>query len=273
MMLLRMAVRFSGFTRQMSQRTLCNAQQLLNFVCPTTRVFHAGTARTWRVRPGSVARNSAHVRTVFFALAVLLGLVAPVAAQTTGPVPKSDRAAPAATPAPGPPAPARPKPPRDKRAQLDALFEALRLAPDEASAKVLSERLDSLLSETNSTGADVLMARANVAAEAKQYDLSIALLDEVVEQDPDSVAGFSRRATVLYLQDDYIGALADIREVLAREPRHFTVMLGLAMILRELGDDAHALEAARRALAVNPHLTAAKDLESQLATKVDGRGI
>ncbi|WP_245263363.1 tetratricopeptide repeat protein [Azorhizobium doebereinerae] len=203
------------------------------------------------------------------ALALTLALAAPLAAQTTGPVPgTANREPPAATDA----AP-RPKPPRDKRAQLDALFEALRLAPDDASATALSDRLDALLSETSSTAGDLLVARANAAAEAKQYDLSLALLDEVVEIEPDSLAGFSRRATVLYLQDDYAGALADIREVLAREPRHFTMLMGLAMILRELGDDARALEAARRALAVNPHLAPAKELESQLATKVDGRGI
>lgn len=268
-----MAFRFSGFSSRLSRHRVCNAVRRLDCACRTDTVSHGGTARSSPVFPTVSHRNSAVIRVATLALAALLGLSLPLAAQTTGPVPKSDRETPAVPADAGQPAPARPKLPRDKRAQLDATFEALRLAPDEASAKILAERLDNLLSETNSTGADILLARANLAAEAKQYDLSVALLDEVVEQDPDSLAGFSRRATVLYLQDDYSGAMADIREVLAREPRHFTILLGMAMILRELGDDAHALEAARRALAINPHLTAAKEMESQLATKVDGRGI
>lgn len=270
MMRSHMAFRFSGFTSRLSRHRVINVVQRLGNVCRMTPMSHAGTARPSPVFPVHFRRNSAVIRRCVLALTALVGLSLPLAAQTTGPVPKSNREAPAAAPDA---APARPKLPRDKRAQLDAMFEALRLAPDEASAKILAERLDNILSETNSTGADILLARANLAAEAKQYDLSVALLDEVVELDPDSLAGFSRRATVLYLQDDYTGAMADIREVLAREPRHFTILLGMAMILRELGDDAHALEAARRALAINPHLTAAKELESQLATKVDGRGI
>ncbi len=272
-MLSRTALRISGFIRRLSRTRVLDAVRRLDFVCRIPRVSHAGTARPSPLFPGISHRNSAVIRLCAIAVTALVGLSLPLAAQTTGPVPKSGREAPAATPDTGPSAPARPKLPRDKRAQLDAMFEALRLAPDEASAKILAERLDTLMSETTSTGADILLARANLAADSKQYDLSVALLDEVVEQDPDSLAGFSRRATVLYLQDDYAGAMADIREVLAREPRHFTILLGMAMILRELGDDAHALEAARRALAINPHLTAAKELESQLATKVDGRGI
>ncbi|MGU3494688.1 tetratricopeptide repeat protein [Xanthobacteraceae bacterium A53D] len=218
----------------------------------------------------------------FFALALGLALSGPLAAQITGPVPggpkpdiqnKQDR--PDAKPdgQPSGETNARAKLPRDKRAQLDTLFEALKVAPDESTASALTDRLDSMMSETGSTAGDLLLARANAAADAKKYDLSLALLDEVVEIEPDSVAGFSRKATIYYLQDDYSNALLNIREVLAREPRHFTMWLGLAMILRDIDDEPRALEAVRKALAVNPHLSAAKELESQLAVKVDGRGI
>ncbi|WP_244644703.1 tetratricopeptide repeat protein [Azorhizobium oxalatiphilum] len=223
-------------------------------------------------------------------LALTAGSIGASHAQVTGPVPgtpkqdlqrqdsprtappKADAAPKDESRAPGETT-ARAKLPRDKRTQLDALFEALKLAPDESSASAVADRLDALLSETNSTAGDLLMARANAAAEAKKYDLSLALLDQVVEIEPDSVAGFSRRATIYYLQDDYTAALADIREVLAREPRHTTMLMGFAMILRELGDEPRALEAVRKALAVNPHLASAKELEGQLAVKVDGRGI
>lgn len=206
-------------------------------------------------------------RRMALVLAVALAAASQAEAQTTGPVPSRPEATAPAETAP------RPKPPRDKRTQINALFEALRLAPDEATAEAVGERLEPLLGETQSTAGELLLARANAAAEAKQYDLALALLDQVVEIEPDSLAGFSRRATVYYLQDDYADALLDIREVLAREPRHYTMLLGLAMILREIGDEPRALEAARKALAVNPNLAPAKELVSQLATKVDGRGI
>lgn len=198
-------------------------------------------------------------------LAAGLFAVAPVLAETAprrpgGPEAASEQAA-------------RPTPPRDKRVQLDALFEALRLSPDETSSKALGTRLDSVFAHTNSASADLLMARAEVAAEAKEYDLALELLDAALIIAPDNLALLSRRASIKYVQDDYAGALADIGEVLTREPRHYTALLGLALIMREVGDDKHALEAARKALSVNPHLDAAKEIVDDLEVSVEGREI
>jgi Flp pilus assembly protein TadD len=67
--------------------------------------------------------------------------------------------------------------------------------------------------------------------------------------------------------------MADIREVLSREPRHFGALAGLGMILEELGDDKQALEAYRKALAVNPHMRRIPDLVKTLTEKVEGRDI
>jgi len=61
--------------------------------------------------------------------------------------------------------------------------------------------------------------------------------------------------------------------VLAREPRHFGALSGLGIILQELGDDKHALDAFRRALAIHPHLERVPDLVQKLSEKVDGRDI
>ncbi|MEP9354119.1 hypothetical protein ABLE93_11045 [Xanthobacter sp. KR7-65] len=183
---------------------------------------------------------------------------------------------PQAGPQPSAPAeatPARPRLPRDKRTQLEGLFAALKVAPDERSAKMIADRLDQIFSESGSPSADVLMARANAAAEAKEYDLALRLLDQVVEIEPDYLGALSKRATIFYMRDDYGAALADIREVLAREPRHYAMLYGLALIFREIGDDKRALVAVRQALAVNPRLDGAEEMERQLAIKVEGRGI
>lgn len=185
-----------------------------------------------------------------------------------------------AMPQPGPPsaapgdaAPARPRLPRDKRTQLEGLFAALKVAPDDRSAKMIADRLDQIFGDSGSPSADLLMARAAAAAEAKEADLALQLLDAVIEIEPDYIGALSRRATILYMRDDYGAALADIREVLAREPRHFAMLYGLALIMRDLGDDKRALQAVRQALAVNPRLDGASELEAQLTIKVEGRPI
>lgn len=169
--------------------------------------------------------------------------------------------------------PARPRLPRDKRSQLEGLFAALKVAPDERSAKMIADRLDQIFTESGSPSVDLLMVRANAALEARDYDLALKMLDQVIEIEPDYIGALSRRATILYMRDDYGAALVDMREVLLREPRHYAMLYGLALIFREFGDDKRALDAVRKARAVNPRLDGADDMERQLSIKVEGREI
>jgi tetratricopeptide (TPR) repeat protein len=111
------------------------------------------------------------------------------------------------------------------------------------------------------------------AADEKDYDLAIRLLGAVIELKPDYAEGWNRRATIFYLKKDYAHAVADIREVLVREPRHFGALSGLGLILQEIGDEKHALEAYRRALAIDPHLEHVADVVKTLSEKVEGRDI
>jgi len=156
---------------------------------------------------------------------------------------------------------------------LDTLFEALKIAPDADSAKAIENRIWAVWMISGSDTCGLLMGRAKAAADEKDYDLAIKLLDAVIEIKPDYVEGWNRRATVYYLMNDYGHSLADIREVLTREPRHFGALAGLGLILQELGDDAHALQAYRRALAINPHLEHVGETVKALREKVEGRDI
>jgi tetratricopeptide (TPR) repeat protein len=95
----------------------------------------------------------------------------------------------------------------------------------------------------------------------------------VIEIRPNYTEAWNRRATIYYLQKDYGRALSDLREVLLREPRHFGALSGLGLILQEIGDEKHALEAYRRALAINPHLENIEEAIKNLREKVEGRDI
>ncbi len=132
----------------------------------------------------------------------------------------------------------------DKTQNLDRLFAALKVAPDDESA-----------------------------ADNKDFDLAIRLLNAIIDIRPDFTEAWNRRATVYYTKKDFGRALADIHEVLAREPRHFGALSGLGIILQELGDEKHALDAFRRALAIHPHLERVPDLVKSLGEKIEGRDI
>jgi tetratricopeptide (TPR) repeat protein len=156
---------------------------------------------------------------------------------------------------------------------LDTLFAALKIAPDEESAKAIEQRIWALWMNPGSDTCSLLMTRVKVATDAKDYDLALKLLNAIVEIKPDYVEAWNRRATIYYLKNDFGHAIADIREVLAREPRHFGALSGLGMMLQELGDDKDALTAYREALAVDPHLEHIPDVVKTLAEKVEGREI
>ena len=167
-----------------------------------------------------------------------------------------------------------PRPGRgDRTYSLDTLFDALKIAPDAESAKAIEDRIWAMWSYSVSDTCNLLMGRIKAAIDDKDYEVALKLLDAVIEIKPDYTEAWNRRATVDYLKNDYARALADIREVLAREPRHFGALSGLGLILQELGDDKHALEAYRKALAIDPHLEHVDEAVKTLTDKVEGRDI
>jgi tetratricopeptide (TPR) repeat protein len=173
-----------------------------------------------------------------------------------------------------PEAPAKlPKLGPDKTRGLDFLFGALKAAPDEASAKHVEARIWALWLQTPSDTAALLMLRAKAAMDAQQSDVAIKLLDAVIKLRPDYVEAWNRRATLYYLKNDYAHSLADIQQVLIREPRHFGALAGLGMIMQDVGDDKRALDAFRKALDINPHLEKVPEMVKTLSEKVEGRDI
>jgi tetratricopeptide (TPR) repeat protein len=173
-----------------------------------------------------------------------------------------------------PEAPAKlPKIGADRSRGLDFLFGALKVAPDEASAKHVEARIWALWMQTPSDTTALLMMRAKAAMDAQQMDVALKLLDAVIKLRPDYVEGWDRRATLYYLQNDYARSLEDIEQVLVREPRHFGALAGLGMIMQALGDEKRALDAFRKALAVNPHLDKVPEMVKTLTEKVEGRDI
>jgi tetratricopeptide (TPR) repeat protein len=156
---------------------------------------------------------------------------------------------------------------------LDRLFDALKVAPDNESAKYVENRIWAMWIATDSDTTTLLMSRVKAAVDAKDTDLGIKLLTAIINIKPDYLEAWNRRATLYDTKKDFEDSLADIHEVLKREPRHFGALSGLGMIMQEVGDDKHALEAFRRALAVHPHLEHIPDLVKQLTDKVEGRAI
>jgi tetratricopeptide (TPR) repeat protein len=167
-----------------------------------------------------------------------------------------------------------PKLPRGERNRnLEFLFGALKVAPDDASAKSIEDRIWAVWTGAGTETTNLLMSRAKKAMDDNDYDLALRVLGAVVEIKPDFTEAWNRRATVYFMKKDYGNSLADIGKVLTREPRHFGALSGLGLIMQEIGDDKLALDAYRKALEVYPRLKGINDKVKSLREKVEGRDI
>jgi tetratricopeptide (TPR) repeat protein len=167
-----------------------------------------------------------------------------------------------------------PKAPKGDRARnIDFLFDALKAAPDADIAKQVENRIWAIWLSSGSDTADLLMSRVKGAIEAKDTRLAIQLLGSIIDIRPDYIEAWNRRATLFFALKDYGRAMADIQEVLNREPRHFGALAGLGMILEEVGETKQALDAYRKALAINPHMQKIPEQVKALSEKVEGRDI
>ena len=160
-----------------------------------------------------------------------------------------------------------------RRATLDDLFARLAAAQDDTEAKGIATLIERRWLRSGSDTADLLMTRATEALNAKEYPLAIELLDRVITLQPDWAEAWNRRATAFFLLDDPASSMADIRQVLTREPRHFGAWAGLGHIYMAGGDKKRALEAYRKALAIYPKLEQVREMLDRLAPEVDGRDI
>lgn len=136
----------------------------------------------------------------------------------------------------------------------EALLGALAAADSQAAANDLVPQIwQHWLTAPDAAAQEVLdaaMARRQVA----DYVGALKHLDRLVESYPDYAEGWNQRATIYFLVGDFDASLADVAEVLAREPRHFGALSGKAMIYYQQGRLPLAQLAVREALKVHPFL-------------------
>lgn len=156
---------------------------------------------------------------------------------------------------------------------LEGLFARLARAEDKEKAEVLEKAVWQIWLRSGSDTVDVLMQQSIKAMNDERMDAALAILDVVTEIAPSYPEGWNKRATVLYVQQQYEASLRDIAKVLELEPRHFGALSGKGLIRRAQGKDAEALEAFRDALKVHPFLEGAEQAIKELKIKVEGQGI
>jgi len=160
----------------------------------------------------------------------------------------------------------------EKRAvRLDALFTRLASTDDADEGDTIIEEIWRVWLQSGRPEIDALMQKTLALLQAGEPRAAMPLLDTIVERAPDWAEGWNKRATVLYVLDEYDRSLADIDKVLALEPRHFGALAGRGLIHIARENYRAALEDYRRARAVNPFLQGAAQMIPTLERRIGER--
>lgn len=139
-------------------------------------------------------------------------------------------------------------------AALDALFARLRVAPDAEAARGLTDQIWIYWTTPSDPALAAQMQDVLMLRQQADFPAVIGLLDEIIAAHPDYAEAFNQRATIYYLLRNYQRSMADIEQVLELEPRHFGALVGRAVMYENLGQHDEALADMRRALAIHPFL-------------------
>ena len=142
----------------------------------------------------------------------------------------------------------------DRSAELSALIDEARAAPNDMAGRAVSDKMWAIWATAPDEIAQEMLDRGMVARRVADYLAAIKAFDDLVAYCPDYAEGYNQRAFVHFLAGAYDTAIVDLRLALDRSPRHVAALAGLALSLMGLGQDGAAQVVLRQALALNPWL-------------------
>jgi tetratricopeptide (TPR) repeat protein len=163
--------------------------------------------------------------------------------------------------------------PIDRPKVLAQLYEQLGKVPDAETAAPIMEAIQDLWRFSGSDTVDLLMTRAERFAKEDDLDLALKIIDTTVDMAPDEAEAWHLRGKIHYLKKDYELAISDLQRALDRDPKHYDAINDLGVVYEATGAKKQALEAYRKALAVNPFLGETKRTVEELGREVEGQDI
>lgn len=160
--------------------------------------------------------------------------------------------------------------PDGRRAETDALLDALKKAETEMAAAGLEGKLRESWLRAGAPVAALLLGKGTRNLRSNADEEALDDFDAALVIDPDYMEAYNRRAVARATLGDYRGALADIQEVLRREPRHFGALQTLSRIAETRDDATGALRAWEKVIELAPNLPGNQERLKALRLKAQG---
>ena len=137
--------------------------------------------------------------------------------------------------------------------QLESLFESLQQAQSNSETKRIENAIWQIWLDAPDENASDLLTQVSAALSFGQHELALQLSNQLVDSSPEFAEAWNKRATIQYLLGNHGLSVADIKETLLLEPRHFGALSGLGMIFLRSGNYEAALDAFSRVLQISPN--------------------
>lgn len=155
--------------------------------------------------------------------------------------------------------------------RLGGLFAQLHDARNPAVAKRAEREIWSIWHETPDDKSLEIMRAARRSLDSGDFTAAVHRLDELVAYAPEFAEAWNQRAIVLYLVEDYAGALRDIARTLELEPRHFGALSGRGQVYLQLDELEMALESFELALERNPWMDNVRTQMEMIRARLNAR--
>lgn len=102
----------------------------------------------------------------------------------------------------------------------------------------------------------------------EDFVAAAAEFNQTLDLDPDFAEAYNQLAIAHYLSGEWDASISACRRVLALMPTHFGAMAGLGHGYAHRGELKQAIDCYRRALAINPQMTAITDAKQRLEAEL-----
>lgn len=159
------------------------------------------------------------------------------------------------------------------KADIDALLNALKAAPNEQTASLLENRLQHTWLQAGSAVTTLLMSRGLRSLKAEQYDDAVGCFTDAITLKPDFAEAFHQRAIARYQAGDTPGAVEDLGKAVKLEPRNFLAYRAMTDIAQAREDWKAAYLAWKKVLEIDPKTEGGEERLRVLKQKAVGEDL
>ena len=167
---------------------------------------------------------------------------------------------------------------KDRKNELDKLFIKLKETKNLSSAEAIEKEIQEIWSippsdDRRGFRLTELLNQGSRLMHMGELSKAYELFTKIIATERDWSEAWNKRATVLYLMEQYESSLADIEITLVLEPRHFGALSGQALNYIELNLYEKAIKSYKSAQKIYPLLDSAKKMIPELQELINNQSI